>query len=433
MGRANRLACRWFAAAFLLTSATAQTSDPQERKGFRASLPDWLEITPEIRYRYEGRRGNAFEVDVADGVLSRYFLGVGIRPHRRFRVFVQGMDARMPTIRKERLTERYRDVFDIREAYIEIGDPKTDAWRLIAGRQLFSYGTERVIGRINWSNSRRAFDAVRLRREDENVRVDVFTGSVVRDFPDKLDRSDYGNGFHGMYATWKRVVPGAELDTYLLYRTRRRAVDELGRVGDGDLWAPGVRLAGERGAVDYEAELVVERGDFGQSDLAAWSGAVEAGYRLGNPRVFGLYQRSSGDSDPNDGKIGTYDQIFASNHRHRGVVDIIGYRNLDNWGAGAEGSPADDWTLRFQLDSYRLASRFDGYYTFNGRLLVPAAAGGAVSKQIGWEFDLSTSYKLQDATTLFGGVGRFERGGFLKNHSDIRSSTFFYAGVEIKP
>ena len=410
----------------------------EARTGWRSELPEWLELNPEVRYRYEGRQGNAFEVDVEHGVLSRYFLGVGVRPHRRFRVYVQGMDARMPTINKDRLTERYRDVFDIREAYVELGDAEEDPLIVLAGRQIFSYGVERVIGRINWSNSRRAFDAVRVRHESDVARVDFFSGSVVEDYPDRLDRSDYGNGFHGVYSTWKKAVPGAEVDAYLLYRTRRTAVDELGRVGDGDLWAPGVRVGGMAGErFDYDAELVVERGSFGQSDLEAFSAAVEGGYVLAEtgwkPRVFGLYQYASGDSDPTDGKIGTYDQIYASNHRHRGLVDVIGYRNLDNWALGIEGSPHERLRLKFQTDSYRLADRHDGYYTFNGRRRVAGVAGGAESKQIAFEYDFSAAVRLNSMTNLTAGVGRFARGDFLRRYSDINSSTFGYVAVEWTP
>jgi len=109
-----------FASASLLSGQSAATSDGTD---LRKSIPSWLEITPEARIRYEHRSGDAFEIDAADGLLTRYFLGIGVRPHRRFRVHVQGMDARMLTAKREQLTERYRDVFDIREAYVELGDP----------------------------------------------------------------------------------------------------------------------------------------------------------------------------------------------------------------------------------------------------------------------------------------------------------------------
>lgn len=433
----------WVFPALLAFSAgaprlPAQSSDADPDKDFRASLPDWLDIRPEARARYEGRSGNAFEIDVANSLQTRYLLGVGIRPHRRFRVFAQGMDARMPTAERRQVTARYRDVFDVREAYVEIGDPDKDPFRVIVGRQLLIYGSQRLISHANWSNSRRAFDAARLRFENKTFTIDGFTGSVVNDSADLPDRSDYGDGFHGVYSTWKRAVPGAEMDVYLLYRTWRRVIDELGRAGDGDLWAPGLRIAGKIPAgMDYEIETLIQRGRRAQSPISAWSAFVEAGRRFSSrpakPRLFFLYQYASGDADPTDGKFGTHDQFFPANHRHRGLLDVIGYRNLEDFGGGVEAAPSGKLSLRLQIDSYRLASRHDAYYTFGGQVLVPRAAGGARSRRIGYECDFSADYRLNAFTTLSAGVGRLFRGGFLKLHSNIESSTFGYAAIEFKP
>lgn len=424
-----------FAGAPLLP-AQAPADDPAA--DFRDALPAWLEVRPEARIRYEGRSGNAFDIDVAHGLLTRYFLGVGIRPHRRFRVFAQGMDARMPTAERRQVTQRYRDVFEIREAYAEIGDPEKDPFRVIVGRQLLIYGSERFLSQANWSNSRRAFDALRFRFENETARIDGFTGAVVNDFPDRPGRSDYGNGIHGVYSTWKRAIPGAAMDVYLLYRTARRAIDELGRTGDSDLWAPGLRLAGKAPAgADYEIETMIQRGRRAQAPIAAWSAFVEVGRRFsgrpGKPRPFFIYQYASGDADPTDGKYGTHDQFFPANHRHRGVADVIGYRNLEDFGGGVEAAPSGKLSLRLQIDSYSLASRRDAYYTFGGQVLVPRVAGGARSRRIGYECDFSAAYRLNAFTTLSAGVGRLFRGGFLKLHSNIESSTYTYAGVELKP
>ncbi len=419
---------------WLAAQSTAKSDSPN----FRNSLPDWLEIRPEVRIRYEGRSGNAFDIDVANSLQTGYFLGVGLRPHRRFRVFVQGMDARMPTAGREQVTERYRDVFDVREAYVEIGNPEKDSFRIIAGRQFLIYGSQRFVSHANWSNSRRAFDAVRFRFENETARIDGFTGSVVNDSPDLPDRSDYGNGLHGVYSTWKRMVPGAEVDVYLLYRTRRRVTDELGRGGDSDLWAPGLRIAGKTVAgADYEVEALIQRGRMAQAPVSAWSTVVEVGRQFdglpAKPRPFAIYQYASGDADPTDGKFGTHDQFFPANHRHRGLLDMIGYRNLEDWGGGVEAGPIDKLSLRLQIDSYRLANRHDAYYTFNGKALVPRVAGGARSRRIGYECDFSTTYRLNPVITLSAGVGRLFRGDFLKLHSNIASSTFAYLGFELKP
>lgn len=430
LGRGVGLIALTAVGAFGQTTSTASS--------FRDELPEWLDIRPELRIRYEGRQGDAFDIQVPHGVLTRAFLGIDVKPTRRLRFHVQGMDARMPTIDRARLTNRYHDAFEFREAYVEIGDPTQDRWQLQIGRQMHSYGSERVIARANWSNSRRGFDAIKLKRRHEAVDLDIFTGSVVKEFMDSPDRSDYGNGFHGAYSSWKQLLPGAELDLYLLYRTRRRVTDELGRVGDGDLWTPGVRLSGEAaGAVNYDVEWNIQRGDFAASDVRAQTFTARGGYRFAElpaePRIFGVYRFASGDSDPTDGVAGTADQFFPANHRHRGVADLIGYRNLRGVGAGVEVKPAAKTTMVFQVDHYGLASRNDGYYTFDGRLLVDAVPGGAESTSIGVEVDVSASYQLNPFTSLSVGIGRLARGGFLRRHSDLESSAYSYAAVEFRP
>lgn len=421
------------ALALSVCSAFAQTADSAPREGFRAALPAWLDLDPEARLRYEGRRGNAFDIDVSDGVLTRYLLGVGVRPHRRFRVYAQGMDARMPTIDRDRLTDRYRDTFEVREAFVEVGDSEQDNWVFSVGRRTLSYGDNRIVGPANWSNSRRAYDVARLRHENNAVRVDVLTGRVVDDYMDRPDRAENGNGLHGAYSTLKNAVPGAEVDLHLLYTTEREATDELGRVGDRRFWVPGVRIAGEQGRVDYQGDLILQTGSTGEGDLAAWSTFGRVGYRVGLPRVYGHYRRSSGDSDPTDGRDGSFDQLFPANHRHRGAADLVGNRNMESFGAGVDIDIIRALNVAIQVDSYRLASRFDAYYRFDGDAVVAPIRGGAEVKQLGLEFDLTAEYALDDTASLFGGVARFERGRFLRRYSDLRSSTFLYLGVEFKP
>lgn len=427
------------AVAFVcLSTAGAFAQTPPETPSFRDALPDWLDLQPEFRARYEGRDGNPFDILVPHGVQTRALLGVDLKPDRRFRVHLQGMDARVPTIARERLNDRYRGVFELREAYVELGDPEQGHWRLRAGRQTHSYGAERILARANWSNTRRVFDAVKLAYSDYDFTVDVFTGSEVNERMDRPDWSDYGRGLHGAYSTWRNWIPNAEVDLYLLYRTRRRVVDELGRTGDGDLWTPGVRIDGELSErVDYEIEWNVQRGDYAESDVRAQTFTAVGGYRWedapARPRLFAQYQYASGDSDPTDGVFGTADQFSPANHRYRGAADLIGYRNLRAFGAGLELAPSSRATLEVQVDHYGLASGADGFYTFGADLWAPRVPGGTSSTGLGVEVDVTGTYRLNPFTVVSAGIARFQRRGFFRDHTDFTSATFSYLGVEFRP
>ena len=51
----------------------------------------------------------------------------------------------------------------IRQGYIEIGNAKEFPLTLKVGRQILSYGDERLIGAFDWNNIGRTFDAAKLR------------------------------------------------------------------------------------------------------------------------------------------------------------------------------------------------------------------------------------------------------------------------------
>ena len=50
-----------------------------------------------------------------------------------------------------------------------------------------------------------------------------------------------------------------------------------------------------------------------------------------------------------------------------------------------------------------------------------------------YEVDVSAGYQLNPFTTLSVGIGRLSRGGFLRRHSELESSVYSYAAVEIRP
>ena len=73
----------------------------------------------------------------------------------------------------------YQEVWDIREAYVRLGS-STEGWiDLVGGRQMFSFGDERVIGPSDWLNMGRTFDTVRVDLHHPGVKVSIFGASVI--------------------------------------------------------------------------------------------------------------------------------------------------------------------------------------------------------------------------------------------------------------
>lgn len=435
LGPTARAAC---ALLVVISALGAQDPPPPMRDAWNQALPDWVSIEPEVRLRYEGRQGNAFEIqDSENGLLTRYLLGIRLTPHRHFEFFVQGMDARMLGPKREVQTSRYRNIGEVREAWVRIGDADGPI-SLQAGRLIHQYGFQRFLAPANWSNSRRAFDAVKLSLGRPGERLDIFTGSVVNEYMTRPDWSDYGNGLHGAYGVYSKLLPATTIEPYFLYRTRRRVTGEMGTRADADTLTAGARLSGKlKSGWEYDIEMARQTGNFGGDDISAWGAHWQAGYRFTQakwePRVYAYYLFASGDEDPGDGRRGTFDQLFPANHANRGDADLMGWQNVKNPTFGFDLTPRPGWKFSVEQHFYWLANAADAWYTFGGAPRVGRVDGGAVDTHVGNQFDVAVSYALTRSTSVSGGVSRFWRGGFLKQHSDVRSSTFPFLSVEWRP
>jgi hypothetical protein len=116
------------------------------------------------------------------------------------------------------------DTFDLRQAWIEFGNPKEFPLTLKVGRQILSYGDERLIGAFDWNNIGRTFDAVKLRWEEKTWWLDAFASSVVCARARQLQSKRFYNGnetnreqvFSGLYFS-TTAIPVQTTELYVLH------------------------------------------------------------------------------------------------------------------------------------------------------------------------------------------------------------------------
>ena len=165
---------RLFATAISLSAALAGPAPaPKIERNPLSFAEGKVVFDVQERLRWEVRNNN---FDFNDGVnaptddnwlLQRFRLGVAIKPTDWLKIYAQAQDSR--EINSDRpdfpglLGAEGDDAFDLRQGYIEIGNPKEFPLTLKAGRQILSYGDERVIGAFDWNNIGRTFDAVKFR------------------------------------------------------------------------------------------------------------------------------------------------------------------------------------------------------------------------------------------------------------------------------
>ncbi len=429
-----------FIALLKLLAATvvwAQTAPDPNRDPLNRQLPGWLTLGTHDRIRFESRRGIDFDREQNDGHMeSRLRLSAGVRPSRNLRLFVEAQDSRVAWADPEMRLRGSTNPFELRRAQIVIGDEEQGLWDLNIGRQELAFGSERLIGINQWSNVSRVYDTVKLALHRGEDRVDIFSASVVAVDPDGFDHHRDGDNVHGVYASLASVVPGMRFEPHVLYRTRTRATAERNLQGDTGAYTAGFRLAstGDRDW-DFQTEMDWQFGTAGQQDLRAFLGLWGVGYEPPLPlwpRFVAEYTYASGDSDPGDGRVETFDQLYARAHRILGVADLVGGRNLKSLLTGVHFHLARGTTISLDHHFFWLASRRDGLYQANGSLFVPAPSEGADDSYIGHELDLQLVHNVSQYLQLGAGIARFFSGGFLQQTTAGAPQTLGYVYVEFK-
>lgn len=396
-------------------------------------LPSWIDFGGEFRFRFEGRQGLGYLAGNHDAYgLFRLRLNVDLTPTPWLEVFVQGQDSRAPGIRPASANGVFRDPADLRQAWVRIGGPEAGPVSLTVGRQLLLFGDQRLVGPLDWTNTARTWDAVRLEvRPVSGMRFDVFSSSVVRNDPGlEIDRSPEGNNLHGVYGSIGQVLPEATIEPFVMWRTNPRVTGENGVPGDLDRYSAGARVAGRLpDGFDYAGTLVEQWGSFAGGDIRAraWSALVGRTFQVPmSPRVFVEYNFASGDEDSSDGEIGWFDDIYPTAHLYYGYNDLIGWRNIRNLriGATAQTFPR----LRFAVDyhAFWLADAHDDLYNAAGAVTVVSPAAGAAETRVGDEIDVTVSSPLTSTITVGGGIGHLFAGPYLEAWSQGDGNTFSY-------
>jgi hypothetical protein len=181
-----------------------------------------------------------------------------VKPTPWLKLYVQGQDSRewlsdradIPGL----LAAEGDDPFDLRQAYVEFGNAPGYPWGIKIGRQILSYGDERLIGAFDWNNIGRTFDAVKLSYKGANWNVDAFASTVVTPHREGYNQSDLFNGnetereqvFSGIYFSTTAVGPQVT-DLYALHLHENNAVG-----GDTNFATFGTRIKSKPGAFWHE-------------------------------------------------------------------------------------------------------------------------------------------------------------------------------------
>jgi hypothetical protein len=420
--------CRFVAVwAFLCFSLSLCAQAPpdandgsfQPAAALDTQLPHWLKLGASYRSRFEDQAGLGFKNASDSHLLGRLWLDLTIHPTGWLTFFGQAQDSRMFFNDVLPSAAPNQNAWDLRQAWIQLGDDERHPISARFGRQELNFGEQRLVGSAAWLNSPRVFDAAVATLRFTCVRVDVFASSVVNPIDGQMDHHKQGNPFYGLYGSLTHVVPKASIEPYFFWRLAPAGYGPAyanGAKGHFDEKTVGFRWAGKLPShFDYTAEMARQYGSLSVYGISAWAGHWTVGRTLDvkwQPRLFAEYNYASGTSRPDGNTIGTFDQLYPSGHGKLGETDQVGWRNICDLRAGAEFKPTKKIAFNGVYHNYWLANAHDALYAGSGAIVARSLAGAAGS-HVGQELAAEGLYNWNKALQFGLGYGHLFTGQFL--------------------
>jgi Alginate export len=400
------------------------------------TLPPWINFSADERMRLEGFSGGGFHPGNDDlYVLNRFRLMLTLRPAPWWKIVAQTQDAR---VWGDNLTPAppHQDTWDLRQAYAELGDPDKNPIALRVGRQEISLGGERLIGVSQWQNVGRSFDAARLLIHYRKLSLTALAASVAVLRDGQVGSADAGNNLHGLYGSIVNWIPNSTVEPYFMWRLQPNVRSELGPAGHLDMKVSGARWLGKVRAFDYNTSVVIERGSMLTDQVNAWAGHWLLAYSFanlaGSPRLVAEYNYATGDGNPHDSRMNTFQLLYPTAHDRHGLSDQVGWRNIHHLRATVELKPRLKWTLTPSYNAFWLADAHDALYNSQGNVAVARVANGSAGRWVGQELDLATQYSLTRFTQIGAGFAHIFPGTFLQLATPGHGYSYPYLQISTK-
>jgi hypothetical protein len=346
------------------------------------------------------------------------------------------------------------DTADLHQAYVTIGNHKEFPLSLKVGRQELSYGDERLVGAFGWNNIGRSFDAVKLRWQNAWFGVDFFTGQPVVPRDGQFDMPNPHDWLSGAYLTSTKV-PKTILEGYFLARNADRAAinhfddPQFPQPTARDVYTVGARVKSkpnELAGFDYTVEGAYQFGDFATGATtkrltqSAYMFTVLGGYTFeklwATPRLGAEFDYSSGDSNSKDGTHGTFDNLFPTNHKFYGSMDLVSLQNIQDLGANITLKPTSRMSVAFMGNALWLADTHDSFYNVTGAARATGGYGIAPKNDafVGTELTAVAGYAVTRFAQVEAGYAHFFTGTYVNQtlKSNHRDADWVYVQTTIK-
>ncbi|MES3154435.1 alginate export family protein [Sphingomonas faeni] len=320
--------------------------------------------------------------------------------------------------------------FDLLQGFVDVrlGDAETGSFdgagvTVRAGRQMLSFGTERLVGTRYGPNVPLAFDGVRALATIGGATVTLLALRPVQPGLGTLDdRTSRTKSLWGVYVT----QPGLDL-YYLGYRnTAARFGTRTGRERRHSI---GARTFGTAADWHWNVEGVAQFGRFAGGAIAAWTLGTELGRRFPTARLAPdavvRVNIVSGDSHPGDDRLGTFNALFPKG-KYFGELSPVGPYNIVSVNPRVAAALGKTVSASLSAMAYWRYSRSDGVYDIPGTLV--RAAGTSRARFIGKEAEATLAWQATPELELSASLSAFAPGRFIRDTG--RARTIAMLGTE---
>jgi hypothetical protein len=400
---------------------------------------DWnLSVGGEVRERYEYFHNSLWGQGPQDKngyLLQRYMLHADLHFGPNFRFFGQ-LKSGLEGGRNGGPRPSDEDKLDINQAFLDgvLGFSDDASLTLRAGRQEMAYGSSRLVSFREGPNVRQSFDGLRMTLNTGAWRVDGFVTRPVETDPGFFDDGpDHTRAFWGGYAVRPLpVLPKGNIDLYYLGLLRKEAEFDQGTVRELR-HSVGMRLWSRTQAWDYNFEFVYQWGRFGGGRIQAWTIASDTGYTvrstLFSPRIGLKANIASGDRDPNEQDLQTFNALFPRG-AYFSEASLIGPANFMDLHPSLDLHLTERVTLTTDWDFFWRQSVRDGIYG-NAVNLVRSGQGSR-ARYIGSQPQTQVEWRANRHLTFTAVYAHFFAGPFLKETRPGKDVDYFTAWATYK-
>ena len=397
-----------------------------------------LSIGGSLRLRLEWKDDFDFASSVQDYALSQLRVNAAWDASERLSVFAEVQDARVlgesktaaPPVNEDVVPNIFADELDLHQGFVDFTfSAQQFPARLRIGRQKFNLGAQRLIASLEWVNTARVWDGVRLTLGSAKSRtLDVIASRLVPvdpNHPNDYDRTGsrlFNSSFYALYYTDSVSFDGSRFEAYLLLRNESDVEDAVYTIG--------TRLDTRNSG---NVELAAQTGEYGGADHRGLAFHLGTGYRvpeLANTRFGAAYNFGTGDGDTTDGDHWTFDNQYPLNHAYYGFMDFFSLQNMHNVEATAK-TQLSGTALRLAYQGFWIDEpEADAWYNA-GAGVIRGPLPGDGSSFAGSEIDVTATRKYGNLA-LQAGYSHFFPGAYVEDSGPSADADFFYLMQKLK-